>query len=81
MELSTSKQREDELVSESVSLEQTKKIAYQQHQLYEDEIHSLGAQLNKVRQVSPSVLPVSINRRIQRSARIFHFSVLTVERD
>ena len=53
VELSASKEREDDLMSESVSLEQTKKIAYQQHQLYEDEIHSLEAQLKKVQQVCP----------------------------
>jgi len=48
------KQKADELMLQALSLEQTKKAAYQQHHLYEDEIHSLGAQLDKVRQVSGS---------------------------
>lgn len=54
MELTNVRGRIDQLTETNRSLEQSKKLALQQHELYEQEIRGLQDQLENSRQVSRS---------------------------
>ncbi len=44
-------------MEQSTSLEQTKKLAFQQHSIYEQEIHSLDQQVETLKKVHTSTHP------------------------
>lgn len=54
VELTNARGRIDQLTETNRSLEQSKKLALQQHELYEQEIRGLQDQLENSRQVSRS---------------------------
>ena len=51
LELAGTKTKLEKTVEQSQSLEQTKRIAFQQHELYEQEIKSLEQQIDNMKKV------------------------------
>ena len=52
LELASTKNKLEKAAEQSQSLEQTKKIAFQQHELYEQEIRSLEQQIENTKKVT-----------------------------
>ena len=51
LELASTKANLEKVMEQNHSLEQTKKIAFQQHALYEQEIRSLETQIETIKRV------------------------------
>ena len=52
LELASTKANLEKVLEQNHSLEQTKKIAFQQHSLYEQEVRSLEGQVDNLKRVS-----------------------------
>ena len=54
--MSTIKAKLDQVMEMNQSLEETKKVAFQQHEIYEQEIRNLQSQLDNSRHVSSNIV-------------------------
>ena len=54
--MSTIKAKLDQVMEMNQSLEETKKVAFQQHEIYEQEIRNLQSQLDNSRHVSSIIM-------------------------